>query len=147
MGAEPLPLLEDERKKHKATSGLGRHGGKPLPVVRPEAVKGDARDLAAKLVGISGRTVSRADYVKKYGPKPYDEILHQRSTIGREYGRLRAKQEPFTPDHSPWLQIPPPSLPRSPSPTEPGTRQTGSLPLCPLSSTTHSTTRDLSLFC
>ncbi len=47
-----LPMKEAEARERQATSELGIYGGKPLPEIFPEAVRGDARDQAGALAAI-----------------------------------------------------------------------------------------------
>lgn len=61
IAAKALPLLEEEARKRQA------HGktapGRTLPANLPEASKGEARDKAAKLANVSGRSVQDAKKV------------------------------------------------------------------------------------
>ena len=54
----------EEAKKRQVAAADARHG-KLLPVNLPEA--GDARDLAGKICGVSGKTVDRAELILKQG--------------------------------------------------------------------------------
>lgn len=66
LAVELEEFFAKEAKKRQATSTGGRTP--QLKATLPEAAKGQARDQAAAVVGVGGRTVSKAKAVKKASP-------------------------------------------------------------------------------
>jgi predicted phage-related endonuclease len=84
-----LPLLEREAKNRQATS---TGGAKPqLKANLPEAEKGQARDKAAELVGVSSRYVSDFKKIQATKPELAEKIrkgkkrLHEAVCAGTPY--------------------------------------------------------------
>jgi len=65
LGLNLLKIEEEAAKERQATSGKGMYGGKPLKENLPEAVSGQARDIVAEAVGISGKQLDRVNVIEK----------------------------------------------------------------------------------
>lgn len=93
IAAEMMPLLKEEAKQRQAVSGLGFYGAKPLPVNSPEVVKGEAREIAAKAVSVSGCTIQRAVEIKKCDPEAFERLKRGESTVNAEFVEVRAESQ------------------------------------------------------
>jgi hypothetical protein len=61
-GARLREIFDRQAKERQQASGkIHGRGKEKVPVNLPEPIKGDARDQAAKLVGVSGKSI---DYAK-----------------------------------------------------------------------------------
>lgn len=71
-----LPLFEAEAKERQRLAGEqhGRGMGEKVPVIVPEAIKQDSRDLAAASVGVSGKYVSDIKAISKKAPELLKKI-------------------------------------------------------------------------
>jgi hypothetical protein len=89
IAAEMIPMLQEEAKKRQATSTGGCYGAKPLQAKLPEGVcsnnfnglRGQARDIAARAVGVGGRTVQKALTLKKAEPETFEKIKRGEITV------------------------------------------------------------------
>ncbi len=72
---------EQAKERQKAVGGTGK---KAVPVSLPEAVRSDARDAVAKVVGVSGKSIDRATKILKHAiPKPELDAAPQINHIYR----------------------------------------------------------------
>jgi hypothetical protein len=91
IGAEMIPLLAQEAEKRQK---IGRpparqDGQKELVAESPQVlssngikeIKGKARDIAAKAVGVGGRIVQKALAVKRADPKKFEEVKRGKTTV------------------------------------------------------------------
>lgn len=58
VGARARDYYDNKAKERQKS--VGGSGKKAVPVNLPEAVKGDARDQVAKVVGVSGKSIDLA---------------------------------------------------------------------------------------
>lgn len=72
FAARAMKYLEEEARKRQAHGQTGP--GRTLPASLPEAFKGDARDQAAKLANVSGRSVSDAKAVLA---NAHPDVIHE----------------------------------------------------------------------
>lgn len=86
MGLESY-FTEEARKRMLSTLKHGEE--KPAPELIPERVRSDARDQAAALVGISGKTVSDAKRVERESPERFEKIKDGTLTVSRALGEAR----------------------------------------------------------
>lgn len=66
VGARAREVYDKQATLRQSEAG-GDHRKKALPVNLPEALKGDARDLAGKAVGVSGKSIDHATRVLTKG--------------------------------------------------------------------------------
>ena len=82
-----MPLLVKEAKERQVESraNQGEKIGTKVKVLGPEPCnKGQASDQAAKLVGISGATIRRTEYVERHGTSELVEAVDKGEISVRE---------------------------------------------------------------
>ncbi len=80
IGAEIEPMLAEEAKKRQLAA-LKQGDKCPVREESPEREKGRARDHAAAIVGVKGRSVSDAKSIMKASPGLYQDIKQGKITI------------------------------------------------------------------
>lgn len=82
VGAKAREIYDRQAKDRQRKAG-GNRTGTALPETLPEALKGDARDIAGKAVGVSGRTVGKAQQVIDHGvPELARAVDEGRMSVG-----------------------------------------------------------------
>lgn len=92
-----LPLLEAEALERKAAAGQAFGRGRPGkdPAIVPEAIRGESREQAASIVGVSARYVSDAKRLATVAPDLFDAVRAGTTTLPaavRESGRRVAAE-------------------------------------------------------
>lgn len=94
LGLEIEPYFAEEARRKKA------HGltapGRTLVANVPQAFNGrlpKARDQAAQVVGISGKTLSAAKAIKAKAPEKFAEVIQGRKSLARAQRELRAEDD------------------------------------------------------
>lgn len=67
VGFRAKRLYTEQAKERQRASGGDRKSGKSVPVKLPEPIRGDARDMAGKAVGVSGKMIDYAEKVHDHG--------------------------------------------------------------------------------
>lgn len=81
IAAEMVPMLREEAKERQREHGRTAPGrSKTLPADTPE-VKGDVRDIAAKAVGVGGKTVQLAMNVRNSNPDTFEKVKRGELTV------------------------------------------------------------------
>ena len=71
LAVELKPLFEKQAKERQIAGGVEKS---KVKAILPEASKGQSRDIVAKTVGVSGRSVSDAEKVKKASPERAEKV-------------------------------------------------------------------------
>lgn len=103
IGAEALDLYEASAKERQRAAGgdkVSGHAKEALPANLPEAVKGEAREHAAKLVGVSPRTISDAKAIKESDPVLAQEVRDGKITVHAAKKKIEEKKQPVKPKPS-----------------------------------------------
>jgi hypothetical protein len=85
------PMFEVKAKERQLAT-QNNESGKAVRANLPELVKGKSVDQAAAAVGVSGRTVQDAEYVKKHAPEVFEKI-GTKGADGKEFTVNAAKKE------------------------------------------------------
>lgn len=87
IAAAAVPLLAAEAAKHKATSEA------------PDDAKagGRARDKAAATMGVSGRSVARAERVEKADPELANDVRAGKKSVAQAEKEVKARKAPDVP--------------------------------------------------
>lgn len=101
IAGELAPMLHEEALgRQRAAGACGVEGGRGKQKDTsndPGAISGDARDLAGKLMGVSGATVQHAIAVKAADPDEFERIKRGEVTVGSAYKKtLAQKKAPST---------------------------------------------------
>jgi len=91
LATEMLPEFERQAKERMKTmlpGTFGGHGG-GRKTTREDGQKELARDDAARMFGVSGRSVQRAKGVKEKAPEKFRDVIKGKITIGAADAELR----------------------------------------------------------
>lgn len=97
LGLEIEPYFAEEARKRKAQApGMPRGVKASLEEIVPQETPGrlpQARDQAAQVVGISGKTLSAAKAIKAKAPEKFAEVIQGRKSLARAQRELRAEDD------------------------------------------------------
>ena len=99
VGLKALELLQKEAKQKQIESG-GNRGNQytamdlPVEVNSPQPAnrKPQARDIAAKTVGVSGQAVQRAKAIRDEAPELYEEVAKGDRSINSAWNAVKQKR-------------------------------------------------------
>ena len=85
LAVELKPMFEKQARERHASSNATR-------AILPPSVKGKSRDHVARTVGISGRTVSDAERIKKESPGRFNDVKSGKVTIQQAIKDIKTEE-------------------------------------------------------